>query len=478
MIRSICGVVCATLTFALSGGSSPLFGQQEPGVPPVARQMLPVSVSSGLTVRAARLPEGRSVLRIANRGEVASVQLPHAMTTAATGIGDDLLVAGVLPDGAWEYRSLTLHDGTWTVAEHGVRTFLCHVAKMSCKHGRLALLLGDGTIVSAPCDDVSDLPSWGEFEYVGMAPPQIRMAVGLAHFHVAALDRISIYAHPMPPRPAFVRQASGEWLFVQGEAPPAVDILRVEKPARIGSNIRFGNTTSGPVFLEEEGVQPWMPVTDEQPSAGWGLLPSGLSQGLRADTRYRLQANGKAGAWFYPAAIAGSVWFAQGLRLEEIRVLESGVRAERGSIALRTTLEFDRESVPSRIHKAAFVAVSASAQPPIAIRGGRTWLVADQALSAEKQLQPRRQVYALSVAVPLPEGQTQAGRWVHAQLLVIGEDGAVLGATGVRSVAILPNQGDRTVAQEQAGRVAARGYWAAHGIQDVQQFWDRVVEPR
>ena len=116
MIRSIYGVACATLAVALSGGSSPLFGQQEPGVPPVARWMLPVSVSSGLTVRAARLPEGCSVLHIANRGEVASVQLPYAMTTAATGIGGDLLVAGVLLDGAWEYRALTLLDGTWTVA--------------------------------------------------------------------------------------------------------------------------------------------------------------------------------------------------------------------------------------------------------------------------------------------------------------------------------------------------------------------------
>lgn len=125
--------------------------------------------------------------------------------------------------------------------------------------------------------------------------------------------------------------------------------------------------------------------------------------------------------------------------------------------------------------KVALLTVSTNAAPTLAVRGNRTWLVPTRVLRVEKPLRADRRAYALSVPVPLPEGQPSTRTWVHAQLVATGPDGAILGATGVRSVPILANQSDSTVAQEQAARNSASAYWATHEVQDVQAFWQSTI---
>lgn len=459
-------------TFALLVGALPLKAQ-ETGRTAVERQMRPIALGHGLFVRAASLTEGRSELRISDREVASTVELPYIVITAAARMQDSLLVAGVFPDGCLDYRAIVRREGTWIASANGVPTHVSPVAKMSCNQGRVAMLLRDGLVVTAPCSEVEDLPTWGEFEYVGRASESLRKVADLAYLEVAGADRIHVYQHPAFVS-AFVRQPSGAWRYERDTQPPTESLV-VQKPARIGGSIVFHSTSAGPIFLEEEAAEPALLVAQEHTS-GQRQLPEPLSQSLRADKRYRLRTNSVTGAWFHPAAIAGTAWHSEGVGFQEIRILESGVRTERGATAFRTTLEFAERPVPSHVFKVALLAVSTNAAPTVVVRGNRTWLVPDRALSVEKPLRGDRRTYALSVAVPLPEIQPSTQTWVHAQLVAIGPDGDTLGATGIRSVAILPNLGDSTVAHEQAARMSASAYWAAHGIQGVQAFWERMIE--
>lgn len=452
--------------------ASVLPAQQGDGAGKVA-QMLPTDLGPRLAVKAERAPGLGSTLHIRASGVAASVTLPYDPVTAAARIDDDILVAGVLPDGSCEYRSVTRTNGEWAVGGSGVAVGMSYVGKLSCKHGTLAMLLGDGSIVAAPCGGSADLPAWSDFESVGRAPFDVGKTMALAGLAVVSEGRIEAYSHPSN-RPAFVRQPSGDWLLTlpSGESGP---FLQIEKPARVGGVIRFRANVAGPVFLEEEGVTPSLPVAEEISSTAWTTLPQGISDTLRADRRYRLKSAGREGAWFYPAAIAGSAWSTDALRLEECRVWEGGVRIERGSVPFRTTIEIGPEFGSDRIRKVAFVAISAQSTPPLAERGGHTWLVPDRALMAEKILGPGRKIYALSVSVPLPEDPQFVHRWVHVQLLVVNADGSVLGATGVRSVVIEPNTGSYSLAQEQAGRGSAAAYWSANEIPNIAQSWEQIV---
>ena len=446
--------------------------QQASGVG-TAAPMLPTELGPRLAVKAERTPGLGSTLHIRASGVAATVTLAYDPVTAATRIDDDILVAGVLPDGSCEYCSVTRTNGEWAVGGSGVAVGMSYVGKLSCKHGTLAMLLGDGSIVAAPCGGSADLPAWSDFEYVGRAPFDVGKTMALAGLAVVSEGRIEAYSHPSN-RPAFVRQPSGDWLLTlpSGESGP---FLQIENPARVGGVMRFRANVAGPVFLEDEGVTPSLPVAEETSSTSWIPLPQGVSDTLRADRRYRLKSATSEGAWFHPAAIAGSAWSTDGVRLEECRVWEGGVRLERGSVPFRTSLEITPPFRADSIRKVAFVAITSQSAPLVAVRSGRTWLVPERVLMDEKRLDAARTAYALSVAVPLPADRQFVGKWVHVQLAVLAADGTVLGATGVRSVVIEPDTGSYTPAQEQAGRGSAAGYWSDHEIPDAAARWEQIV---
>ncbi|MBX3465155.1 MAG: hypothetical protein KF830_18465 [Planctomycetes bacterium] len=426
---------------------------------------------------AAEPTDDGSTLRIRRRTDAAGVALPYCTITAAAWLGerlgDEILVAGVRPDGGFEYRSVTFAGDAWTAAAQGAATFPAYVAQMSCAHGRLAVLLGDGSILTAPCLDAEDLPTEEEFERVGAASAGVRQHLQLSAVSVTAFDRIEVFQHPGH-RPAFVRQASGEWKY-DLERQEGLDVLEVETPARLPGRVRFRSTLAGPVVLAAEGTSWSVPVADGPTADGWGVLPADVSAALRAERRYRLQAQGRTGAWFHPAVITGEAWCVAGARLQECRVLESGVRAERGGVAFRTTLELEPGSAIGSVRKVAFVAVSGASAPPVVERGGRTWLVPERALQVDRVLAAGRTAFALAVPVPLPAAGAAEGQWVHVQLVVRSAAGTLLGATGVRSVPILRDEGTHTAAQEAAGRRAAADSWSAHGIAAVGPFWEEVV---
>lgn len=457
------------LTWLAAGLCAPTSAQSVPQPKPMPT--LSVRVHDQTWLRARRLPHG-SELRVERADQVCVVLVPYEPVTAATPLGEDVVLTGVLPDGVGEYRSMTRSGVRWELAPHGVAIPGSHAIRVSFADGLLAMLLADGRVVAAPCSGVADLPAWAEFDLVGHVTPELVRMGALAGFHVVHSRRIEVYGHPAH-RPAFEASPSGEWQFVTSSV-RSRRILQVEKPARIGGVIRYHSTASGPILFEEEGSVSRSVLTDGSHPAS-GQLPTSLSATLRADRRYRLRADDVVGAWFHPAAIAGAVRQVAGLELQECRVWEAGVRAERGAVPFRTTLAVSQDFTFDRVLKVALLAATAEPEPPLAARNGHTWLVPDRVLAAEKELSAGRRAHVLAVAVPLPADRRAPKKWIHFQFVVLATDGAVLGATGVRSVAVLPDRGDHTLAQEQAGRAAADAYWAAHEVTEGKPLWEQIV---
>jgi hypothetical protein len=297
--------------------------------------------------------------------------------------------------------------------------------------------------------------------------------MAVSSFGVAAPDRIEIYTHPIH-RPAFVRQASGEWRY-ENQRPEPTPSLQVERPARIGGAIRFWSTDAGEISLEEEGADSPLAVTTEHPASSWGQLPTDLAAKLRADKRYRLRSHDLTSAWFHPAAITDDVWQTDGVLLHELHVYEAQVRQECGSVRFRTRIELEPGFTAERLEQVAFVAITSESTPLIALRGGHTWLVPERVSRDVKSRPPRSTVCHLSVPVPLSRDLQLAGKWIHVQLAVLATDGSVLAATGVRSVAILPDAKPRDLRLERSFRERATRFWEHHGVSDAVEFWERLV---
>lgn len=463
----------ATMALLACAGHGSASSQQSPTGSAAPQQLIGGPIAPGVFVSAHRQPEGGSTLRIRSGEQEWSVSLPYQTITAATSLVDDILVAGILPDQRMEHRRLTWNSGRWVASGTGAHPRGAHVVRMSWGDGRLAMLLADGAIVSAPCLAAQDVPTGGDFELVGSAPPGVVRTIRTAGLEVVEEGRIEVYLHPSN-RHAFVRQPAGGWISTRVDRARSA-FLEVEKPARAGNDVRYFATARGPVVLEEEGTAAWWPVANEVPASGQGVVPRELSALLHADRRYRLKAHDVTGSWFHPAAIEGVAWGTGGLDLQECHVHESGVRVEHGSMIAGTILHFPHEPDVTTVFKVAFVAATAEAAPPTTIRNGHTWLVPDRALMAEKALASKRRTYALAVPVPIPSDPICVGRWIHVQIVVVAANGTVLGATGVRSVRILPNRGTWPLAREEAARRSAAACWASHGVENPLEFWQFLV---
>ncbi|MBX3462224.1 MAG: hypothetical protein KF830_03565 [Planctomycetes bacterium] len=466
------------VAYAVAAASAPAGCQQTVGE--TARQMLGGRIASGVFVSAERKPDGESTLHVRDREQHWSIDLPYSTITAAASLASDVLVAGILPDQTSEYRRLTQESGNWVTVAIGSPPRRSHVIKMAGRDDRLALLLADGTIVAASIATSGSsglppvhLPNEPEFVLVGTVPNGLQRTIRLASLELTSIDCIEVYDHPSS-RHAFVRAPSGHWT---GSAilPVSGPTLRITEPARVGSEVRYVATVIGPLVLEEEGTNTTWPIADTTPPSGQGVIPAELTSQLRIDHRYRLKAHEVAGPWFRPAAIVEHAWGVNGVELQEVDTFEGGVRIERGSVIVDTVVHFSPVCDRASVHKVAFVATSSEPAPPLAVRGGRTWLVPDRALMAAKDLTPPRRTYPLTVSLPLPDDATCVGRWLHVQMAVLGTDGSLLGATGVRSVRILPNRGDWPVERQQTARSAAEAYWAANGVADPDQFWRSIV---
>lgn len=429
------------------------------------------ALSPDTTVEAGREAGGRSVLRVRAHGEQWSVSMPHDVITAAADLAGDILVAGVLPDGGSGYHLIALEDGQWETRAAVRFSDRDAIARMSWRDGRLAILLTDGRVLTAPCTDAEDLPSPTDFEPVGEAPPDVLRYQALAALGVVDANRIEVYTHPSSRR-AFVRDENGRWSVAPREAP--APMLRVEGTACIGRDLRFFARANGPVVLVEEATGTSWPV-GEVAGETRGVLPAELSRWLRADRRYRLECGDLVGPWFHPAAITGAAWGVRGVELQECRVYVSGVRPERGSVAARTTVNLPADFDSAKVVKVAFVAVTAEATPLVSKQEDRVWLVPEHALAVDKPIESARRGQILSVAVPLPRERECVGKWVHVQMAVLDENGAPLGATGVRSVRILPDQGGSSAARERAARASAQAYWERHGVEDPVELWQSVI---
>jgi len=461
----------STVVAAVVLANSSATGQGGSAIPP--KEMLPERAQAQTWLTAKRLAQAGSELQVRRGDLVASLVVPYETITSAAALGADLIVAGVLPGGSGEYRSIARTQAGWTLATVGVAIPDTYPIRVSCTDGLLAMLLADGRVMAATCDGALDLPAWAEFELVGHVNSDLVRMRSLAGFTVLDANRIEVYANPASRR-CFERSQSGQWEFVTHPLPVRAAV-RIEEPARIGASIRYHCTASGPIFFEEEGgALPGLMIADHA-SPGTGYLPPELTQTLRADRRYRIRASGAVGAWFHPEAITGSVRHVAALGLQECRIWESGVRAERGAVPFRTTLEVKPGFTADRVRKLAFLAETAEPSPPVVERNGNTWLVPERALLAEKALPAGRKAHVLAVSVPLPADRQTTERWLHFQFVVLATDGAVLGATGVRSVPIMPDRGDRTAAQEEAGRAAATAYWAANQVTAMHELWEQVV---
>lgn len=463
-------VVSLSMMLAILGLSCEAAAQQGAGTVGPS-QMLSRLLPGKRHVMAKRSAEGGSELRIRDDSHLATVPVPYSPVTAVAVIGEDLLVAGVLPSGDSEYRLVQHAGGEWELSPTARVIPGSYPLQMSWKDGLLAMLLSDGRVIAAPCS--GGVPDWGAFDLIGTAPSGVVRMGPLAGFNVLDATSIEVYAHPSH-RPRFELQPSGEWQFDRN-VPKSRKLLEVAKPARIGGEILYSSTSSGPIFLEEEGLGAVFTVSEEQPPSGRGAFPVGMSQMMRADRRYRLRANDVTGPWFYPAAITGRAWYAAGVTLEEVRVFEAGVRRECGAVSFRMTLDVLTTPAMATVFHVALLTISADAAPPVTHQNDRTWLVPAQALMVEKPLIAGRKSHALTASVPVPAAPEDPEKWIHIQFVVLAANGDKLGATGVRSVPIVANRGDGLAASEQERRAHATTQWATHGVGDVGAFLEQLI---
>lgn len=438
--------------------------------PPLPRQLL-----NGVHVAVEWSPDGASVLRLRDGATRQDLPLASLRVTAVTAVADALLVGGVGADGLGTLCVVERVAGDWSAAGWAVPMPFFPVS-LAHRFGWLGALLADGRVVAAPWLGREEPLDASDFELVGMAGAGTMDMVGLAAVAIEAEDRIDLFVHPAA-RTRFQRSASGEWQRMGG--PEAVrPALRIAGLPRMGNPIVVHlSAVEGPLFLEDEsGISTLIP-SPASPSglATTAVLPAEWTATLSADQRYRVRSAQAASSWFHPASITGSSWSASGVELQECRVFEAGVRVERGRIPFRTSVTIAPGNPVERLTMVALVAISSSPAPDIEQRGTRTWLRAQRIATVDAPLLPGSRTRVLVVPVPLLRQPGVSGSWVHGQIAVLDPEGRLLGATGVRSVPVLPDRGAQLSEYELRQRAFAEGFWAQHGVGDAQAFREAFV---
>lgn len=335
----------------------------------------------------------------------------------------------------------------------------------------IAVLGSDGTFWAAPRPALGDpmppLSAWtlvagDDVTHGSTAHPTFTL--------LQTLDKIGFSHHPPLTRTVWFEQSGESWQRVPSTTHPYSARLTVQVPVIVGRPLEYRTNVAGPVFLEcaELGLIGRVDQVGTEPQF---LVPEPVG-----GHRYRLVCQGTSSPWFSPLRVNGSSWARTGFALDEIGSQPDEARLERGTqiFSAHLTVQPD-QPLPERIVTVLLVRAGGEA-PQIETIGGHDWLRPDAALLVENATRARQRIYPLANSVPLVRGSQPVGSWVHAQLVALDQAGQILAATGISSVQILPDTGGNRIANfEERMREACLARWQAHGVPDVEAFWQALT---
>lgn len=443
----------------------------------VPRQMSPSQHGPGVRLEPQVEASGSLSLAVRIEGQRQVLPVPFGVLTKSCKVDGGYLLAGISPSGSGLVVALERRGDQLALLPQSLSLESAVPFSLGMGSGLLVVWLADGRILAAEPADLWDFPSWNSFELVGHAAVKPNSFAEFASVQVPAKDRIRVQVNPRARHREFRLGTSGVWGEEGVAEPRHVGRLEVRVPVVIGGSNALRTNLAGPLFLSEEGVPAQQPLAQDAVQGQWVDWPSGVSDLLRADRRYRLLGAGIDGRWFYPVKLAGSAWATPGLRLSELRVHEHGVRIESGSATFHANLDvMDKaaaRALGTRLVTVCSLAETPGATPDLVERGGRVWLVPTAIATLSQPVDPdlAGRSHALAMPVPLTRGRSAAGSWLHVQFLVRSATGDVVGATAVRSVPILPDAGTLWAPFEAARHDRSSLLWLERRIVDVEQYW-------
>lgn len=337
----------------------------------------------------------------------------------------------------------------------------------------MALWLHDGRLFVSPWEDLAALPRFEDFELAG-TQAYVDPTAGLT---VLPNGKLSLGVG-MGQRTTLQRTASGTWERVQPESSNRTSGFSVQQPARVGAPIELRGANSRYAVLEEQASGWSLPVLLEPTPLGTMVLSPEVTRSLRADCRYRLHAVNQASSWFHPAAIRGAAWSNSGVELGELLVAEGFVTQERGAPTFHTSVHTPLGFAATKLLTVCLLTISHDPVPPVVERNGHTWLQPMRIATREQECQPRQRQHALAASVPIQRTEGAIGSWLHVQFALLDQDHRLLGATGVRSVPVLPDSGRFRPDQEERLRAWADRFWEQQRVEPIQSYWEALVATR